>query len=284
MLECSFLGALYFAPLLAIALMVGYAWERIFAAARKRTRTPGLAVTALLFTASLPATLPLWQAALGISFAIVVGKEIFGGTGRNLFNPAVVGLAFLYFAYPADMRGDGIWVALEGFTKPTELRIAVAGAAGTLADQGSSWGELFLGRTPGALADTSKLGCVLGALFLVHQRVASWRVMLGVLLGAVAAGVLLPGPTWSRHLVLGSLVFGAVFLATDPATSAATDLGRWAYGCLIGFLVVLIRVANPLHDEGVVLAILLGNISAPLIDHGAVWLHGIKRRRRLAGA
>jgi Na+-transporting NADH:ubiquinone oxidoreductase subunit B len=279
--DCILLGVLHFVPLLAIALMVGAGWERIFAAARHRSLVPGLSVTACLFTASLPPTLPWWQAALGISFGVVVGKEIFGGTGRNVFNPAVVGLAFLYFAYPADMRGQGIWVAVDATTGPTALRIATAGGAAALADQGTLWVEAFLGRIPGAMAETSKLGCILGALYLVHQRVASWRVMLGVLLGAAATGALLPGPAPGWHLVLGSLAFGAVFLATDPVTSAATDVGRWIYGLLIGFLVVLIRVTNPVHTEGVLLAILLGNIAAPLIDHGVIRLHVLKRRRRL---
>jgi len=281
-LDCSTLGALHFLPLLAIALGVGALWERLFAAVRRRSAAPGLAVTAWIFTASLPPNLPWWQAAIGISFAIVVGKEIFGGTGRNVFHPAVVGLAFLYFAYPADMRGVGVWVALEGAAEPSALRIATAGGVGALADQDISWTLAFCGRIPGAMAGTSKLACLLGALYLVHQRVASWRVMLGVLFGAAAAGALLPGigPSW--HLVLGSLVFGAVFLATDPVTSATTDRGRWIYGLLIGFVVVLIRVANPVHSEGVLLAILLGNTCAPLIDHAVIWFH-VRNRRRSVG-
>jgi len=280
--DCVLLGALHFVPLLAIALAAGALWERIFAAARRRSLAPGLGVTAAIFTASLPPTLPWWQAALGISFGVVVGKEIFGGTGRNVFNPAVVGLALLYFAYPADMRGEAVWVAVDATTGPTALRAATAGGAGALADQGLTWLGAFLGRIPGAMAETSKLGCLLGALYLAHRRVASWRIMAGVLLGAAATGALLSGPTAGWHLVLGSLAFGAVFLATDPVTSPVTETGRWIYGVLIGFLVVLIRVANPVHTEGVLLAILLGNVCAPLIDHGVIWLHVQKRRRRLA--
>lgn len=280
--DCALLGALHFVPLLAVALAVGGLWEWIFARARRRHRVPGLAVTAWLFSAALPPSLAWWQAALGISLAIVVGKEIFGGTGRNVFNPAVVGLAFLSFAYPADLRGDAVWIAVDGASAPTALRVALAGGSAALAEQGVSWWDAALGRVPGGLADTSALGCLLGALVLVRQRVASWRVMLGVALGATAAGAALPGPSWSWHLVLGSLAFGGVFFATDPVTAASTDAGRWVYGLLIGFLVVLIRVANPLQAEGVLLAILLGNTVAPLIDHGVVALHARRRRRRLA--
>jgi len=282
--DCVLLGALWFAPLLAVALAVGALWERLFAAVRRRELAPGVGVLAWLFTASLPPTLPLWQAALGMSFGIVVGREIFGGTGRNVFHPAVVGLAFLYFAYPADMRGEDVWVAVEGVTGPTDLRVALLGGATALAERGTSLVDAFVGRVPGGLGDTSTLGCLLGALVLVHQRVASWRTVLGVVLGAAATGELLPGPAASWHLVLGSLAFGAVFLATDPVTSPHTDAGRWIHGVLVGFLVVLIRVANPVHTEGVLLAILLGNVFAPLIDHGVVQWHVRGRRRRLARA
>lgn len=260
--DCWLLGALHFVPLLAIALGVGAAWERIFAAARRRPRTAGLGVTAVLFTASLPPGVAGWQAALGISCAIVLGKEIFGGTGRNVFNPAVVGLVMLSFAYP-DLRGIGVG----------------------LADPQAPWLEAFLGREPGAearaMGQTSALACLLGAPILVQRRVASWRIMLGVVLGAAATGVVLSGAAWSTHLASGGLAFGAVFLATDPVTSASTDRGRWIHGLLIGFLVVLLRVANPVQPDGVLLAILLGNIAAPSIDHAVVWLHARKRRRRL---
>ena len=282
--DCVLLGALYFGPLVAVALLVGAMWERIFAAVRRRPLAPGLGVTAVLFTACLPPSMSWWQVALGVSAGVVVGKEIFGGTGRNVFNPAVVGLAFLYFAYPASMRGEGVWIAVDGTAGATDLRLAIAGGEAALAERGSTWFEAFLGRTPGALAGTSALGCLLGALYLVQQRVASWRIVLGVLLGAAATSALFAGPSPAWHLVLGGLAFGAVFLATDPVTSATTELGRWIYGFLIGFLVVLIRVANPIHVEGVLLAILLGNVFAPLIDHGVIWLHTTRRRRRFGSS
>lgn len=263
--DCTLLGALHFVPLLLVALAVGAICERVFARGRRRELSPGIALTAALFTACLPATVPLWQAALGIAFAVVVGQEIFGGAGRNVFHPAVVGLAFLTFAYPATMRDPE----------------ALAGLAG-LAGRDAAWGEALLGRVPGALAWTSKLGCALGALVLLVRGVASWRTMLGVLGGAAAVAWFLPGPGPVGHLLHGGLVFGAVFLATDLVTSPMTDVGRWLHGVLVGVVTVLIRDANPLHAEGILLAVLFGNVCAPLIDHGVIRVHVLRRRRRLA--
>ena len=263
---CCVHGALYLLPLLAVSLVVGHFWERVFARFRKRELLPGLGLFATLFALSLPPTLPLWQAALGISFGVVVGKEIFGGTGRYVVHPVLVGLAFLTFTFPGEMRVE------------------------TLLPVGATWTETFLGRIPGTLGETSTLACLVGAAFLIVARAASWRIMLGACLGMVATAYLLgwtsnPALTaaawpWYWHLTLGSFAFATVFIATDPVSAAMTQTGRWVYGLLIGFLVVLIRVASPIHAEGTTLAILLGNVFAPLIDHGVVRLHVRKRLRR----
>lgn len=285
-------GLLYFAPVLLTALLVGEVWTRIFAGVRERQRSDGLLVTALLFTMSLPASIPLWQVAIGMSFGIVVGKEIFGGTGKNFLNPALAGLALLYFAYPNEMRGDAVWTPVDGFSGATALGRAATGGLPAIERARITWSESFLGRIPGALGETSALACLLGAAFLVYMRVASWRVIAAVVGGAVATALLfnllgsgaLPVSQlpWYWHLTLGSFALGTVFFATDPVTSAMTDVGRWIYGVLIGFMIVLIRVANPAHPEGVMLAILLGNIFAPLIDY-AVMRANMRRRARRSG-
>jgi Na+-transporting NADH:ubiquinone oxidoreductase subunit B len=290
---CVLHGALYFLPLFGVALVTGALWERVFAVLRKRRASTGLVLVAALFTLSLPPTLPLWQAVLGMSFGIVVGREIFGGTGRNVIHPALAGLAFLYFSYPAAMKGDGVWVAVAGYPGATALAVAAAGGLEAITEAGTSWSQSFFGRIPGALGQTSTVACLLGAAYLIHARVASWRIMLGALLGLSATALLLGWTSsaafpvarlpWYWHLSLGSFAFGTIFLATDPVTSPATDAGRWIHGLLIGFLVVLIRAANPLHPEGTMLAILLGSIFAPLIDHGVVRVNVRRRRRRLQG-
>jgi len=264
---CSAYGALYLLPLLIVSLVVGHFWERVFARLRGRELLPGLVLVATLFTLALPPTLPLWQAALGISFGVVVGKEIFGGTGRYVFHPVLVGLAFLTVAYPGHMKVEA------------------------LAAEGVTWTETFLGRIPGSLGETSTLACLLGASFLIVARAASWRIMLGVCAGMTATAYLLGWAAsdalpvaalpWYWHLTLGSFAFATVFIATDPTSAAMTQTGRWLYGILIGFLIVLIRVASPIHAEGTTLAILLGNVFAPLIDHGVIRLHVRKRLRRL---
>jgi len=267
-LACGLHGALFLLPLLLTSLAVGHFWERLFAHLRARALVPGLTLFATLFTLALPPALPPWQAALGFSFGIVVGKEIFGGTGRYVFHPVVVGLAFLTVTFPGRMKA----------------------AALTAVDV--TWIETFLGRVPGALGETSTLACLVGASYLVLKRAASWRIMLGACLGATATAQLL-GWTSSAvlpvaalpgywHLTLGSFAFAAIFLATDPVSAPMTQTGRWIHGILIGFLIVLIRVASPVHPEGTTLALLLGNVFAPLIDHGVVRLHVRQRLRRAA--
>ena len=282
-------GALHYLPVLAVALIVGGLWEQLFAKLRKRERAPGLVVIALLFSLSLPPTVPLWQVALGMSFGIVVGKEVFGGLGKNFLNPALAGLAFLYATYPTQMVGETAWTVVEGFTGATAMRIAAGGGVEAVNLAGTNWMQAFLGVVPGAFGATSTLACLLGAAVLIATRLASLRVMAGALFGMIVAALLfnqLVGAdlpfgdlSWHWHLVLGSFAFGVVFLATDPVTAASTDAGRWIYGILIGALVIVIRVANVTHPDGVMFAILFGNIVAPLIDY-LVMRANIRRRAR----
>ena len=282
-------GGLYFLPVLAVAVIVGEFWERLFAAMRGRARSPGILVIALLFALSLPPTVPLWQVALGMSFGVVVAKEVFGGAGMNFLNPALTGLAFLYATYPKQMVGETAWTVVEGFTGATTMRIAAGGGLEPASWAGTNWMQSFLGVVPGAFGATSALAVLIGAAFLVYVRVASVRIMAGALLGMIVAALLfnaLVGDamlfgnlSWVWHLTLGSFAFGVVFLATDPVTASATDTGRWIYGALIGALVVIIRVANVAHPDGVMFAILFGNIVAPLIDY-LVMRANIRRRAR----
>lgn len=287
--SCVVHGALYVVPLLLAAWLAGGVVERGFA--RLRGREPdhvALPVVALLFTLSLPPTLPPWQAALGCAAGIAFGKEIFGGFGRNFVNPVVAGLALLYFAYPGSLTGD-VWIALDGYSGATPLVAASEGGRAALDAAGFTWAGAALGRIPGALGATSTLACLLGAFVLLYTGVASWRILAGGLLG-LSVGVPLVAwlaPThpmadlsWHWHLVAGGFAFGLVYLATDPVTAAVTNPGRWLYGGLIGLLVVVIRVTNPAHREGALLAILLGNVTAPLLDQIAARLQ--MRRRRPA--
>jgi Na+-transporting NADH:ubiquinone oxidoreductase subunit B len=280
-------GGLYYLPVLAVALAVGGLWEWLFATLRRRPRTPGLAVIGLLFSLSLPPSIPLWQAALGMSFGIVVAKEVFGGTGKNFLNPALAGLAFLYATYPQQMVGETAWTVVEGFTGATTVRIAAGGGIEAVHWAGTNWMQAFLGVVPGAFGATSTLASLLGAAVLIAYRVASARIMAGALIGMIVTSLLfnqlvgnaLPfgDLAWHWHLTLGSFAFGVVFLATDPVTAAGTDTGRWIYGVLVGSLIVVIRVANVAHPDGVMFAILFGNIVAPLIDY-LVMRANIRRR------
>ncbi len=287
---CVSYGALYYLPVLAVSAIVASLWEQLFAAARRRAREPGCMLIALLFSLSLPPSIPLWQVAVGISFGIVVGKEIFGGTGKNFLNPALVGLAFLYATYPQQLLGDGSWSVVEGFTGATGLKVMAGGGIEATHWAGTNWMQAFLGVVPGAFGETSTLACLLGAAYLIVTRVASARIMAGALWGMIMAsaafnhlvGDALPfgGLSWHWHLTLGSFAFGVVFLATDPVTSAGTNAGRWIYGILIGVLVVVIRVANVTHPDGVMFAILFGNITAPFIDYLVVRANVRRRARR----
>ncbi len=285
-------GLVQFLPVYITTLVVGGLWEVLFAAVRNHEVNEGFLVTSMLFALIVPPDIPLWMVALGISFGVVLGKEVFGGTGKNFLNPALTGRAFLFFAYPGAMSGDEVWVAVDGYSGATALGLAAADGVQTMA-QNYSWWNAFLGFVPGSLGETSTLACLLGAAFLIYTRVASWRIIAGVFLGMVVTSLLfniLAGDSspymysmsWHWHLVLGGFAFGMVYMATDPVSAAHTDIGRWIFGALVGFMTVLIRVVNPAFPEGVMLAILFANIFAPLIDYGVIQANVRRRARRLA--
>ena len=281
-------GGLYFVPVFLVCNMVGGLWELLFATVRKHEVNEGFLVTGVLFPLVLPPTIPLWQVALGISFGVVIGKEIFGGTGRNFLNPALTARAFLFFAYPAQMSGDSVWTAVDGFSRATPLgALAVASVEQGMAAIHVSWSEAFLGTIQGSMGETSVVACLLGAAVLTATGIGSWRIMLSMLLGGLGFATLLYAtgsptnpmfqmpPHW--HLVTGGFAFGLVFMATDPVSASMTETGKWFYGALIGVLVILIRVINPAFPEGVMLAILFANVVAPLIDYFVIQAN-IKRR------
>ncbi len=283
-------GALFFVPVFLVCNIVGLAWEILFCSIRKHELNEGFLVTGMLFPLTLPPTIPLWQVALGISFGVVLGKEVFGGTGKNFLNPALTARAFLYFAYPAQITGDAIWtaVAVDGFSGATPLGALAAAPVETGMNAISlTWMQAFLGPMQGSMGETSTLACLIGAFVLIVTGVGSWRIMAGMLAGALAFSALLWGigsdtnpmfamPPW-WHLVTGGFAFGLVFMATDPVSASMTQTGKWFYGALIGAMTILIRVINPAFPEGVMLAILFGNVFAPLIDHCVVQAN-IKRR------
>lgn len=289
---CMWHGFLYFLPLYIVTLIAGGLWEVLFAAVRNHEVNEGFLVTSMLFTLTLPPSIPLWQVALGISFGVVLGKEVFGGTGKNFLNPALTGRAFLFFAYPAQMSGDAVWTAVDGFSGATPLSLAAQGGVDAITAAGISLSQSFLGSIQGSLGETSTLACLIGAAFLIYTRIASFRIIFGVFLGMVATALLLnaigsdSNPMfalpWYWHLSLGGFAFGMVYMATDPVSAAMTDAGRWIFGFLIGFMCVLIRVVNPAFPEGMMLAILFANLFAPLIDWGVVQANIARRKRRHA--
>jgi Na+-transporting NADH:ubiquinone oxidoreductase subunit B len=260
-----------------VTLVAGGVWEALFAMVRRHEIAEGFLVTSILFPLILPPTLPLWQAALGISFGVVIGKELFGGVGRNILNPALTGRAFLFFAYPMRMTGDSIWTAVDGYSGATPLgAMAVATPGEALSAIDVTWQQAFLGVMPGSMGETSVLACLIGAAILIITGVGSWRVMLSMLVGGAGCAALLQAigsdtnPMFAVpvywHLISGGFAFGLVFMATDPVSAAQTNLGRWIYGFFVGVVSIVIRSANPAYPEGVMLAILLGNVFAPLID------------------
>ena len=282
-------GLLYFLPIYITTLVAGGVFEVIFATIRKHEVNEGFLVTSMLYTLILPATTPLWQVALGIIFGVVIGKEVFGGTGKNFLNPALTGRAFLYFAYPAQMSGDSVWVPVDGYTGATALAISASDGFQELAARGMTWWDSFIGVIPGSLGETSTLAALVGLAFLLATRIANYRMVVGCLGGMIAFSLLLNvigsdtnpmfAMPWYWHLVLGGYAFGLVFMVTEPVSGAHTNTGRYIYGALIGFMVVMIRVINPAFPEGMMLAILFGNVFAPLIDHFVVQAN-IKRRAR----
>ena len=283
--HCFWFGAVHFLPIYLVTFIVGGFWEVLFAMKRGHEVNEGFFVTSILFALICPPDLPLWQAALGISFGVVIGKEVFGGTGKNFLNPALTGRAFLYFAYPAQMSGDAVWTAVDGYTAATPLSVVASSGMDALQQQWT-WMEAFMGTIPGSIGETSTLMILIGGAWLLVARIASWRIVAGVMIGMVAFATLLnmvdsTNPAfampWYWHLVTGGFAFGMMFMATDPVSAAMTNGGKWAFGILIGVMTVLIRVVNPAFPEGIMLAILFANLFAPLMDNFVVQAN-IKRR------
>ena len=299
MLGCLLHGALYFLPVYIVTMAVGGHCELIFSVIRKHEINEGFLVTGMLFPLTLPPTIPLWQVAIGIIFGVVIGKEIFGGTGRNFLNPALTARAFLYFAYPKQISGNGVWTAVDGYTGATSLGAIAEAEKGTTSEivaglsaplENTQWMDCFLGNMHGSMGETSTLCCLLGAAFLIFTRIGSWRIMAGLVLGMTVFSTLFYVlfdtpvmqilPHW--HLVIGGFAFGTVFMATDPVSASMTQQGKWVYGFLIGFITVLVRSVNPAFPEGIMLAILFGNVFAPLIDYFVVQANVKRRMARYA--
>jgi Na+-transporting NADH:ubiquinone oxidoreductase subunit B len=288
-------------PIIFVSYLVGFFWETLFAVVRKHNISEGLLVTGLLFPLTLPPTIPLWQVALGISFGVVIGKEIFGGTGRNILNPALTARAFLFFAYPGKMSGDTVWTAMSGaggnvvdaFSGATPLAISTLAESHEkietiLAKSDYTFVTLFLGNYSGSIGETSALLCLLGAAMLILMGIASYRIIFGGIFGVLFTGFLLnflatdSSMAWLSlnpfyHLVMGGFAFGITYMATDPVSSPGMNKAKWIYGFAIGVLTVLIRVFNPAYAEGVMLAILFMNLFAPLLDHVEIKLRLKKR-------
>lgn len=285
--DCFVYGAAYFVPIYAVTFIVGGFWEVVFAMKRGHEVNEGFFVTSVLFALACPPSVPLWQVALGISFGVVIGKEVFGGTGKNFLNPALTGRAFLFFAYPASMSGDSVWTAVDGFSGATALGLAAEGGVDALIAQNVTWMDAFLGNIQGSVGETSTLAILFGLGVLLVTKIASWRIVAGVLMGTVAMALLFNfvdsetnpmfGVPFWWHFVLGGFAFGTVFMATDPVSASMTNTGKWIFGALIGVMVMLIRIVNPAFPEGMMLAILFANLFAPLIDHFVVQAN-IKRR------
>ncbi|KGJ06526.1 Na+-transporting NADH:ubiquinone oxidoreductase subunit B [Paracoccus halophilus] len=285
-------GLLYFLPIYLTTLIAGGIWEVIFATVRGHEVNEGFLVTSMLYALILPPEVPLWQVALGISFGVVIGKEVFGGTGKNFLNPALVGRAFLYFAYPAYMSGDTIWTPVDGFSGATALSVSASEGYQQLAANGITWMDAFLGTVQGSLGETSTLAALIGLGFLLVTKIANWRLIVGCLGGMIGFSLLFNAigsdsnpmfaMPWYWHLVVGGYAFGLAFMVTEPVSASHTNLGRYIYGALIGFMVVMIRVVNPAFPEGMMLAILFGNVFAPLIDWFVVQAN-IRRRAKRHG-
>ena len=301
-IENLIVGAWKVIPLLMVSYGVGLLIEFIFAVIKGHEVEEGYLVTGMLVPLIVPVDLPLWMLAVAVAFGVVIGKEVFGGTGMNILNPALTIRAFLFFAYPTWMSGDKVWV--HGAVERAGTADAISGETilGSYAqsqDVVYSYADMFFGLIPGSIGETSKILIILGALFLIFTKVGSWRIILSTLIGALVMGLifnsvvdlglinqtskfygLMSVPFW-QHLIIGSILFGAVYMATDPVTASQTNKGKWIYGFLIGFISIMIRVFNPAYPEGVFLAILLMNVFAPTIDHYVVQGNVKKRMKRL---
>jgi Na+-transporting NADH:ubiquinone oxidoreductase subunit B len=289
--EMFWFGALRVAPIIAVSYIVGLGIEFAAAQLRGHEVNEGFLVTGLLIPMIVPVTVPLWMVAVATAFAVIVGKEVFGGTGMNVFNPALLARAFLFFAYPAHLSGDSVWVAglpaapIDAASGATPLATAATGGTAQLPPPD----DLFFGFVPGSIGETSVLAIAIGALILIYTRVGSWKIMLSCVAGLLGTAWLLHATVESPvtalppyyHLLMGGFAFGAVFMATDPVTGAQTEAGKWLYGLLIGIVTMLIRVFNEGYPEGMMLAILLMNAFAPLIDHYVVAAHVRRRNRRI---
>ena len=278
-------GAVFFLPIYATVFIVGGFWEVLFASVRKHEVNEGFFVSSILFALILPATIPLWQAAIGITFGIVIAKEIFGGTGKNFLNPALAGRAFLFFAYPSEISGDAVWVAADGFSGATALSAANQGLIEYTIN--ADWWNAFWGYIPGSVGEVSTAMILLGGAYILYKGIASWRIVLGVFAGMVVTAMLFNAigsdtntmfaMPWYWHLVTGGFAFGMMFMATDPVSASFTNTGKYWFGALVGIMVVLVRVVNPAFPEGMMLAILFANLFAPLFDYFVVQ-GNIKRR------
>ena len=287
-------GFLKVLPIIIVSYGVGLGIEFIFAQFRGHEVNEGFLVSGLLIPMVMPINTPLWMIAVAVAFAVIFGKEVFGGTGMNIWNPALVARAFLFFAYPGQMSGDSVWISasgvdkmVDGFTGATPMALAAAGHTDAL----NTW-HAFVGLIPGSIGETSTIAILIGAAILIITGIGSWRIMLSTVFGGLFMGILLNifagdnvymALPFYDHLIIGGFAFGAVFMATDPVSGAQTTNGKWIYGFLIGLLAILIRVINPAYPEGVMLAILLMNTFAPLIDHYVVESN-IKRRLKRAKA
>ncbi|MCK4346516.1 MAG: NADH:ubiquinone reductase (Na(+)-transporting) subunit B [Bacteroidales bacterium] len=288
-------GVLKVLPIIVVSYVTGLGIEFIFAQIRGHEVNEGFLVSGMLIPLIIPVDVPLWMVAVATAFAVIIGKEVFGGTGMNLLNPALTARAFLFFAYPAWMSGDTVWVSgmtrgggegiIDSFSGATPLAEAAAGNLENIPDAL----DMFLGIIPGSIGETSTVAILIGAVILWYTGIGSWKIMFSVFTGGLVMGLILnlfaanpfmEIPAW-QHLIMGGFAFGAVFMATDPVTAAQTEKGKWIYGFLIGILAILIRVLNPAYPEGVMLAILLMNVFSPLIDHYVVEAN-IKRRLKRA--
>ncbi len=300
------IGLRYVLPIIIVSYAVGGIWELIFAVTRKHEINEGFLVTGLLFPLTLPPTIPLWQVAAGISFGVVIGKEVFGGTGMNVFNPALIGRAFLFFAYPAQISGDKVWTVageklVDGFSGATPLLVAsnhqndsvitaVKNFGSGVGTTDFSLPNMFIGLIPGSIGETSTLACLIGCVILIATGIGSWTIMASVALGGLAMtlglNALAPNEAsflalpFHYHFVTGGFVFGLAYMATDPVSAAATGIGKWIYGFLIGAIAIIIRTLNPAYPEGMMLAILFMNAFAPLIDYLVIQKHIAWRMNR----